>query len=71
MTLSRYFSCQGYYPASFLSVSDSVIEAFYWINMYKLASATRPDRTVYDLMGPWYIEGAPSPVVGVCSARCG
>ena len=24
---------------------------------YKLASATRPDRNVYDLMGPWYIEG--------------
>ena len=25
--------------------------------MYKLASATRHDRVVYDLMGPWYIEG--------------
>ncbi len=28
-----------------------------WTNMYKLASATRHDRVVYDLMGPWYIEG--------------
>ena len=47
----------NWWPASFLTLSDSVIESFYWANMYKLASATRADRNVYDLMGPWYIDG--------------
>lgn len=43
-----------YYPASFVSVPDAQVEGFYWIQMYKLASATRQDRMVMDLMGPWY-----------------
>ncbi len=46
-----------YVEGSFLSISDTLLESFYWTNMYKLASATRHDRAVYDLMGPWYIEG--------------
>jgi hypothetical protein len=46
-----------YYPASFLTFSDSRLESFYWIQMYKLACGTRPDRVVYDLMGPWFIDG--------------
>eukprot|EP01046_Picozoa_sp_COSAG06_P009766 COSAG06_NODE_516_length_14818_cov_18.077926_10_plen_376_part_00 len=46
-----------YTGGSFLSISDTLLESFYWINMYKLASATRHDRVVYDLMGPWYIDG--------------
>ncbi len=44
----------AYYPAGFLSVPDSQIEGFYWIQMYKLACATRQDRQVIDLLGPWY-----------------
>lgn len=44
----------AYYPASFLSVPDAQVEGFYWIQMYKLASATRQDRQVMDLLGPWY-----------------
>ena len=44
----------AYYPASFLSVPDAQIEGFYWIQMYKLACATRQDRQVIDLLGPWY-----------------
>ncbi|MDR1485830.1 MAG: hypothetical protein LBT09_13540, partial [Planctomycetaceae bacterium] len=43
-----------YYPASFVSVPDSQIEGFYWNQIYKLASATRRDRMVIDLLGPWY-----------------
>ncbi len=43
-----------YYPASFLSVPDNQIEGFYWVQMYKLACATRQDRQVIDLLGPWY-----------------
>jgi hypothetical protein len=44
----------GYYPASFVSVPDTRLESFYWIQMYKLGSATRADRPAIDLMGPWF-----------------
>ena len=44
----------AFYPASFVSVPDARIESFYWIQWYKLASATRADRPVVDLMGPWF-----------------
>jgi len=30
------------------------LESFYWIQLYKLASATRADGPVIDLMGPWF-----------------
>ena len=42
-----------YYPAGFVSVPDAQVEGFYWIQMYKLASAMRPDSMVMDLQGPW------------------
>jgi alpha-L-fucosidase 2 len=44
----------GYYPLSFVSVPNSRLESFYWIQMYKLASATRGDRPAIDTLGPWY-----------------
>jgi len=44
----------AYYPASFVSVPDGQVEGFYWIQMHKLACATRRDRQVIDLLGPWY-----------------
>ena len=43
-----------YYPASFLSIPDPRLEAFYWIQIYKLGSAMRPDGPILDLMGPWF-----------------
>lgn len=43
-----------YYPSSFVTLPDTRLESFYWIQMYKLASATRADRPVVDLMGPWF-----------------
>ena len=43
-----------YYPLSFLTINDSEKEAFYWIQMYKLASAMRENGPILDLMGPWY-----------------
>jgi alpha-L-fucosidase 2 len=43
-----------YYPESFLSIPDTRMESFYWIQMYKLASATRADRPAIDLLGPWF-----------------
>ncbi|PCD04205.1 hypothetical protein COC42_07915 [Sphingomonas spermidinifaciens] len=43
----------AYYPASFISIPDTRVESFYWIQMYKLASATRADRALIDNQGPW------------------
>lgn len=42
-----------FYPSSFLTLPDGVKENFYWIQMYKLASATRGDRALIDNTGPW------------------
>ena len=42
------------YSNSFLTVNDAEKEAFYWIQMYKFASATRGNGPILDLMGPWY-----------------
>lgn len=44
----------GYYPQSFVSLPDTRLESFYWIQMYKLASATRAEHPVIDTLGPWY-----------------
>ncbi len=43
-----------YYQKSFISLNDKRVEGFYWIQMYKFASATRGDSSMLDLMGPWY-----------------
>lgn len=43
-----------WWPASFLSIPDTRLEGFYWIQMYKLGSASRPDGPAIDLMGPWF-----------------
>ena len=44
----------AYWPKSFVSIPDTRLESFYWIQMYKLASATRADRPAIDLLGPWF-----------------
>jgi hypothetical protein len=44
----------AFYPKSFVTFPDARMESFYWIQQYKLASATRSDKPVIDLMGPWY-----------------
>lgn len=43
----------NFYPASFFSVDDGIKESFYWIQLYKLASATRADGALIDNTGPW------------------
>lgn len=50
----------NWYPTSFLSLPDTWWESFYWIQMYKLASGTRADRMLLDLMGPW-LQSTPWP----------
>lgn len=51
-----------YYQLSFVSIPDGQLESFYWIQMYKLASATRADKPLIDNQGPWL---APTPWAGV------
>ncbi|WP_238402858.1 glycosyl hydrolase family 95 catalytic domain-containing protein [Paenibacillus mesophilus] len=51
-----------YYRQSFVSIPDRRLESFYWIQMYKLASATRADAPLIDNQGPWL---APTPWAGV------
>ena len=43
-----------FYPESFISIPDARMESFYWIQQYKMASATREGKIPIDLMGPWY-----------------
>ncbi len=43
-----------YYPLSFLTIDDTEKEAFYWIQIYKFAAASREEGPIMDLMGPWY-----------------
>ncbi|MBN1362806.1 MAG: hypothetical protein JW993_19565 [Sedimentisphaerales bacterium] len=50
-----------YYRKSFLSIPNSRLESFYWIQMYKMAAATRADRPIMDLAGPWYMRGTQWP----------
>ena len=43
-----------FYPKSMVSIPDPKLESFYWIQFYKLASASRPHLVPVDLLGPWY-----------------
>lgn len=45
-----------YDAGGFVTLANPELESFYWIQMYKIASATRADRELYDLMGPWGVE---------------
>ncbi|MDR3219962.1 MAG: alpha-L-fucosidase [Dysgonamonadaceae bacterium] len=53
----------AYYPASFVSFGDSKMESFYWAQQYKFACATRKDKYIVDLQGPWPRENTPWPAV--------
>ncbi len=43
-----------YYTKSFISLPDKQFENFWWIQQYKLGSATRKDAPAIDLIGPWF-----------------
>ncbi|WP_405866096.1 glycosyl hydrolase family 95 catalytic domain-containing protein [Streptomyces sp. NBC_00005] len=51
---------QAYYRKSFLSLPDARIQRFYWIQLYKAASAARRDAPVMATSGPW-LEPTPWP----------
>jgi hypothetical protein len=44
----------AFYQKSFLSIPDGQMESFYWIQMYKMASCSRPDGPALDLFGPFF-----------------
>src|SRR6266576_1033815 len=44
----------AYYPASFVTFPDARLEAYYWIQIYKLGSAMRADGPILDLNGPCF-----------------
>jgi len=44
----------NYYRQSFISIPDTKMESFYWIQLYKLANASRPDGPAIDLFGPQF-----------------
>jgi len=45
-----------YYPKSFISLDDTRMESFYWIQVYKFGSGARKGRAFMDTMGPWVVE---------------
>ncbi|MGW2256272.1 glycosyl hydrolase family 95 catalytic domain-containing protein [Streptomyces sp. NPDC001780] len=49
-----------YYRKSFLSLPDARLQRFYWIQLYKIASAARKDAPVMATCGPW-LEPTPWP----------
>jgi hypothetical protein len=50
----------AYYRKSFLSIPDARLQSFYWIQLYKVASAARKDAPVMATTGPW-LEPTPWP----------
>ncbi|WP_372665619.1 glycosyl hydrolase family 95 catalytic domain-containing protein [Amycolatopsis kentuckyensis] len=49
-----------YYRRSFVSIPDTRLQAFYWIQLYKVASAARREAPVMATSGPW-LENTPWP----------
>ncbi|MEU0831179.1 glycoside hydrolase family 95-like protein [Streptomyces sp. NPDC005969] len=49
-----------FYRKSFLSLPDARMQRFYWIQLYKTASAARKDAPVMATSGPW-LEPTPWP----------
>ena len=43
-----------FYPKSFLTFPDGRLESFYWIQLYKMATSSRPDGPAVDLFGPYF-----------------
>jgi len=44
-----------YYKLSFVSLPDTRIETVYWLNIHKLACATRANRPMMDTSGLWQV----------------
>ncbi|MGW6936513.1 glycosyl hydrolase family 95 catalytic domain-containing protein [Lentzea sp. NPDC054927] len=51
-----------FYRKSFVSVPDALMQSFYWIQLYKLASGARAQAPIMPTTGPW-LEPTPWPSV--------
>ncbi len=51
-----------FYRKSFVSVPDALMQSFYWIQLYKLASGARKEAPIMPTTGPW-LEPTPWPSV--------
>ncbi|MEV6158030.1 glycoside hydrolase family 95-like protein [Nonomuraea sp. NPDC052129] len=51
---------QRFYRRSLLSIPDKRLQRFYWIQLYKMASATRDGAPVVTEWGPWFPEAGNS-----------
>ncbi|MEI7423807.1 MAG: glycoside hydrolase family 95-like protein [Prolixibacteraceae bacterium] len=47
-------SWHQFYSKSFLSIPDARMESFYWIQLYKMGTCSRPDAPAVDLNGPYF-----------------
>lgn len=45
---------RDYYSKSFISLPHFAMENYYWMQIYKMGSATRRDGVVLDEIGPWH-----------------
>ncbi|CAM5573840.1 hypothetical protein SPURM210S_07562 [Streptomyces purpurascens] len=52
----------AFYKKSFVSFPDQRLQSFHWIQLYKVASASRADGPVMATCGPW-LEPTPWPAV--------
>lgn len=51
----------NFFQQSFISIPDKRLETYYWLQLYKLGSATRENKPMIDLMGPWFTSKTPWP----------
>ncbi|MBP2473442.1 hypothetical protein JOF53_002314 [Crossiella equi] len=49
-----------FYRRSLVSVPDKWVQRFYWVQLYKMACATRENAPVTSEWGPWFPEGGGS-----------
>jgi hypothetical protein len=49
-----------FYTRSLVSVPDKLVQRFYWIQLYKMACATRANAPVVSEWGPWFPDGGGS-----------
>ena len=64
---------ERFYQTSFVSLPDPQFENFYWIQLYKFASASREGGEVIDDQGPWLWDtlGPTAPGTSTCSLPTG
>jgi len=44
----------NFFQKSFISIPDAQMESFYWLQLYKMGTCSRPDAPAVDLNGPYF-----------------